>query len=133
MAVYVDTSAWIAIHEPRDRNHQAARTRFLSLLEAQEILVVGWHTLIELADGLVRHYSQAEAAGQIRRILESPRVRVEASEPHLPAARELLQKRSNWNVDLSDCLSFALMKQKALTRAFTYDSDFEKPGFVLEQ
>lgn len=37
-----------------------------------------------------------------------------------------------WNVDLSDWLSFALMRSKQTARAFTYDGDFRKAGFRPE-
>lgn len=132
MAVYVDTSAWIALHEPRDHNHEAAVRRLRELFDSQETLVAGWHTLVELADGLVRHYGQKEAEAELERLLSSPRLRVEPSEPHGPAARELFRLRPNWKVDLTDCLSFALMTAKNIERAFTYDRDFAKAGFRLE-
>jgi predicted nucleic acid-binding protein len=101
-------------------------------LDSQETLVASWHTLVELVDGLARHYGQKEAAAELERLLGSARLRVEPSEPHLPAAQEWFRSRPNWNVDLSDCLSFALMTSKKIERAFTYDRDFAKAGFRLE-
>ncbi|HLE47286.1 MAG TPA: PIN domain-containing protein [Candidatus Thermoplasmatota archaeon] len=132
MPIYVDTSAWIALHEPRDTNHGAAKDRLQALVAAQEILVAGLHTIVELADGLARHYGQREASAELERLLSSPRLRVESSEPHLQAAREIFRGRTNWEVDLSDCLSFAFMKAKGIQRAFTYDRDFLKAGFQVE-
>ena len=128
----MDTGAWIALHEPRDNNHEGAVKQLKQLLDAKEVLVVGWHTLIEFADGLMRHYTQKEAAAEIERLLQSPRVRTEPSEPYLTQARELFRGRPSWGVDLSDCLSFALMRARGITRAFAYDDDFEKAGFQLE-
>lgn len=132
MAVYVDTSAWIALHEPRDTNHGAAKRRLDALLKAQDVLVAGWHTMVELADGLARHYSQRAASTELERLLSSPRLRIEPSEPHGAAARELFGSRPNWGVDLSDCLSFTLMRAKSISRVFTYDHDFRKAGFEVE-
>lgn len=129
MAVYIDTSAWIALHEPKDKNHARARKALAGIVAENETLMCGWHTLIELADGLALHYDQATADRELARILASPRVKVEPSEPHLPRALELLRERPAWNVDLSDCLSFALMEAVGLRRAFTFDKDFGKPGF----
>lgn len=131
MHVYVDTSAWIALHEPREGDHAAATKALARLVKGNAVLVTGWHTLTEFADGLARHYDQATAAAQVGRILASPRVRVEPSEPHLPRALDLLRTRPEWDVDLSDCLSFALMDGVGLRQAFTYDADFRKPGFTL--
>lgn len=132
MPIYLDTSALIALRKPRDRRHASAVARLRSYVETNELLVAGWHTIVELIDGLVRHYTQKEAATELARLLRSPRIRVEDSEPHLPGAMELLRGRPNWGVDLSDCLSFALMKAKGIQRAFTYDQDFSKAGYVVE-
>lgn len=132
MAVYVDTSAWIALHEPRDKNHARAKKALQGLGNRAEILLTGWHTLIELADGLARHYDQARASREVERLLRSPRLRVEPSEPYLEAARELFAGRRDWNVDFSDCLTLALVSSRGIRTVFTYDSDFAKPGFLLE-
>lgn len=132
MSVYVDTGAWIALHEARDQNHAAAVERLRALHRAGETLVTGWHTLVEYADGLARHYDQRTASKELATILRSPAIRVAPSEPGMTTALELLSSRADWNVDLSDCLSFALMKAQGIARAFTYDADFRKAGFTIE-
>ena len=131
MAVYIDTGAWIALLDRKDSYHQAASAVRARIQKTQETLITGWHTLFELADGLTRHTSQNHAAQTIRRILESPSVRVEASEPHLDRALEIVSTHGDWNVDLSDCISFALMEAHGIQRAFAYDRDFEKAGFEV--
>lgn len=125
----MDTSAWIALHEPRDRNHRGARERLAGLLDDGAVLVTGWHTIVELADGLARHYGQREAVREVNRLLASEHLRTERSEPHLERALSIFESRPSWNVDLSDCLSFALMEAAEIRTAFTFDSDFRKAGF----
>ncbi|MHB8585335.1 MAG: type II toxin-antitoxin system VapC family toxin [Thermoplasmatota archaeon] len=127
----MDTSAWIALHEPRDQNHTSAKARLTRLVESHELLVSGWHTLVEFADGLARHYDQSHASREIARLRASPRLRIEDSEPHHDAALAIFDDMTSWNVDLSDCLSFALMRSAALERVFTYDTDFAKAGFEV--
>jgi len=129
LRVYVDTSAWIALQEPRDRNHRKARAALLDLMDRETLLVSGWHTVVVFADGLARHYDQRTASTVVGKLLASPSLRVEPSEPHREAALEMLRDRGDWNVDLSDCLSFALMQATAITQAFTYDRDFAKARF----
>jgi predicted nucleic acid-binding protein len=128
MAVYVDTSAWIALHERRDRHHGAAKQTLQGLLASHEILVTGVHTLVEFADGLARHYDQAHAADAIQRLVESSALRIDPSEPHWTEALKVFTARRDWNVDLTDCLSFALMDAAGIRRAFTFDRDFDKAG-----
>lgn len=131
MVAYIDTGAWIALLDAKDTHHEAARAMRSSIQDAQEILFTGWHTLIELADGLTRHASQAHSAETIQAIVESQSVHVEPSQPHRDRALEFFTKYHDWNVDLSDCFSFALMEEHGIQRAFTYDDDFAKPGFEI--
>ncbi len=131
MAVYVDTGAWIALHDRKDSNHGAAKRTAARLKQEGERLVTGRHTLVEFADGLARHYDQHTAAHEVDRISQSPRVMVEESESHWSAAMDLLRTRTDWNVDLSDCLSFALMSHVGITRVLSFDSDFERAGFSI--
>lgn len=131
MAIYVDTSALIALKEKKERDHEAAKDALRSLSETGHLLVTGWHTVIEFADGLARHYSQKVAATEVGRLTSGPRLRIESSEPHVAAAIAILTKNVDWGIDLSDALSFAMMRNLGIKRVFTYDSDFEKADFEL--
>lgn len=127
MTVYVDTSAWIALFDRRESRHATARATLSEALPKG--LTTGWHTLVELADGLAHHYDQETAAREIDRLRSSPRLRILDSEPARDAALDIFRARPSWGVDLSDCLSFALMQKHGISTAFTYDTDFEKAGF----
>lgn len=129
MTLYVDTSAWIALFDRKEKAHSSARAVVEGAAGRNVKLLTGWHTLVELADGIANHYDQARAAREIDRLLRSPSVRVLDSESRRDAALDLLRARTSWGVDLSDCLSFALMTHHGIATAFTYDRDFEKAGF----
>lgn len=131
MAVYVDTGALIALFEPSDGNHEAAKRVIQNLFKDEEPLITGWHTLVEFLDGLVHHYDQARAASEMARLHASPRLSILPSDHLKEEAMDTLQNRTDWNVDASDCLSFALMDEKGVEKAFGFDSDFRKPGFRL--
>ena len=95
------------------------------------MLVTGWHTLVEFVDGMQQRHGQREAWQATERILGSGRVRVEDSFPVRDEALAIFEQMSDWNVDLSDCLSFSLMRAQGIRRAFAFDRDFEKAGFEL--
>lgn len=131
MTIYVDTGAWIALHEPRDRHHAAAK-RFLDRCLADRTrLVTGWHTIIELVDGLTHHYDQDTAVDRLTRLTASRSVTILPSEPLREEALDLFTRHRGWEVDLSDCFSFALMEAEGIDTAFAFDADFEKPGFQV--
>ncbi|MFA5861343.1 MAG: PIN domain-containing protein [Candidatus Thermoplasmatota archaeon] len=129
MKTYVDTSAWIALYDRREDNHKSAKETLRTRTGPGKALVTGWHTLVELADGLASHYTQEAAAGELTKLLGSPSLKVLESEPHREAALTLLRTRTGWGVDLSDCLSFAVMEHHRIDTAFSYDADFIKAGF----
>lgn len=131
MAVYLDTGALIALYEPRDTNHGSAKRRLDQLRTDREVLVSGWHTIVEFIDGLAHHYTQARAAQELDRLRSSPRLRIEDTEPYRQAAIEILDSRTDWGIDLSDALSFATMEALELQAAFAYDEDFEMAGFEV--
>ena len=72
--IFVDTSAFLALVNDKDKNHIAAK---------------------ELLEGIKK--------GKIR-----------------------IKKLS-----FTDCTSFALMKKKSIEKAFFFDEDFKRPGFLL--
>lgn len=131
MQVYFDTSAILAITDPREGRHQEAAKIAAGLAKEGARFVVGWHTLFEFADGYGDEHGQAAASRELDRLVASSRVRVVSSEAHAQAARTLLRERPNWDVDLSDCLSFVLMREHGIRRVFTFDSDFRKAGFEV--
>lgn len=53
------------------------------------------------------------------------------SEPVFAKALDIFDTQLDWDGDLSDCLSFALMEALGIQRAFTYDADFAKAGFEI--
>lgn len=131
MAVYLDTGALIALYESKDRNHESAKETLQGLLADDVSLVTGWHTLVEFLDGLVHHYDQARVADELDRLRSSPRLTVVDTDALRSQAVETFEARRDWNVDLSDCLSFTVMEEEGIDQVFTFDSDFEKPGFEI--
>jgi predicted nucleic acid-binding protein len=131
LTVYVDTSAWIAFLTERDTHHAEAVETLTRLARQRVPLRTGQHTWIELADGIAARKGQAEAARILEAMLGDARLRVMASGPVYAKAWTLFTQRTDWKVDLSDCMSFALMEALAIRQAFTYDRDFEKAGFEI--
>lgn len=127
--IYVDTSALFALADPRDREHAVALAAAARSAQRGDTWVTGWHTLYEFTDGVCDRMGQKAAAERLHRLVGNPRLRVQSSEERLSDARRLLETRVDWGVDLSDCLSFAIMRNLGIRRAFTFDLDFEKAGF----
>jgi uncharacterized protein len=130
--IFVDTSAWLALVDSRDRNHSAA-------LQVARRLAHG-----EFGKQATTNYVMAESMTIIRRRLgldgavkfaaglESSReVRVFWIEPvHHREAVKLMIGRPDKLWSLFDCTSFVVMHSLGINSAFAFDDDFEQAGFT---
>jgi predicted nucleic acid-binding protein len=128
MRTFVDTSALYALLDEDDQNHLAA---------------AAWLTTADPAEVLVTHsYVVVEAAALVQRRLGAAAVRT-LFDAFIPAMSimyvdEVLHSRAvaaflaglRRHVSFVDWVSFQLMRDAGLDRAFAFDSDFAREGFV---
>jgi predicted nucleic acid-binding protein len=126
MRQYLDTSALIALGDRRDKNHQIAKEYLTSSLEAGVRFVMGRNVLIEYIDGLTKRVGKKEAIEELKNLQSSRVVAIEnPTEGDWEDALKHFEKYSDKRIDLTDCLSFALMERLEIESAFTFDSDFK--------
>jgi uncharacterized protein len=129
MRTFVDTSALYALLDEDDRNHRAAAT-WLATSDATEVLVSHSYVVVETA-ALVQRRLGASA---VRTLFDA----------FIPAMSimyvdEVLHSRSvaaflaglRRHVSFVDWVSFQLMRDARLDRAFAFDSDFPREGFAV--
>ncbi len=125
--IFVDTSAWFAHANRRDREHAKIR-RILASFEGP--LVTSTYVLDEvltLARARLGH-AHAVAIGQV--LLEPDVVsleRVTADDER--AAWRLFQDRPDKGYSFTDCTSFTLMRRLGLDGAIALDDHFQQEGF----
>ncbi len=129
MKTFVDTSALYALLDEDDQNHQAA---------------AAWFAAAERAEVLVSHsYVVVESAALVQRRLGPAAVRT-LFDSFIPAMSivyvdEILHGRAvaaflaglRRQVSFVDWVSFQLMRDAGLDRAFAFDSDFPREGFAV--
>lgn len=129
MRTFVDTSALYALLDEDDANHAAA---------------AAWLAASDPADILVSHsYVVVETAALIQRRLGAAAVRTlfDAFIPELSIfyVDEILHNRAasaflaalRRHVSFVDWVSFQLIRDLGLDRAFAFDSDFAREGFAV--
>ena len=129
MAVLVDTSAFFAILDSDDENHQKARGRWINLLSSNSTLVCSNYILVEsfaLIQGLLGFQA-------VRTFQEDilPLINVEWVDEttHLAGIAALLAAARK-GLSLVDCVSFVVMRKLGIKDAFTYDTHFAEGGFI---
>lgn len=129
MRTFVDTSALYALLDEDDQNHRAA---------------AAWFATADEAEALVTHsYVVVETAALVQRRLGAAAVRV-LFDAFIPAMSityvdDVLHSRAvaaflaglRKHVSFVDWVSFQLIRDSGLDRAFAFDSDFVREGFSV--
>ena len=130
-AVFVDSSYWIAIINPKDQWHEAAKRARDSLGNSH--LVTTEEILMEVLTGFSEYGEiiRKRTVAAVRAITKDPNTRV------IPQTRDsfvrglnLYERRIDKKYSMQDCISFIRMKDEGITSALTSDDDFEKEGFI---
>jgi len=94
-----------------------------------EVVTTEW-VLAEVADALAGSNSRRMVAPFLRDLARDPKVRiVRAGGEWFERGLQLYEQRSDKDWPLTDCISFALMKEEELTTALTGDHHFVQAGF----
>lgn len=128
--IFVDTGPWIALSDPRDQWHDAAVKAMNQLRQDRSPLITTNLVLMETYSGLVGRI-QRQAIERFRStVLASPSIQVErVDELSEDFAWRLFMRYDDKEVGFVDCTSFAVMEQRSLVTAFTFDRHFRQVGF----
>jgi len=129
---YIDTSALIALSDKRDKNHVNAVKHLKESVKKGTRFVIGKHVLIEYLDGVTKRIGKEKAIYELDKILNSKIVVLELeTKKDWIKSLEYFRMYNDQRIDLTDCLSFALMERLELKQVFTFDSDFRIHGFEV--
>lgn len=127
MRVFVDTSAFFAVLDADDRNHDEARRVWQDLLTQGAVLFCSNYVLVE-ALALVQHRLGIPAVRTFQEDIV-PVLNIEwvdESVHRLGIASVLTAARKG--LSLVDCTSFEIMRRLGIKVAFTFDRHFAEQG-----
>lgn len=130
--LFVDTSAFVALADRRDRNHGASKRLLRTVSKKKRPLVTSTDIFDEVVT-LIRIRINHPAALQVgEKLLASTWCRViDVSPDTRAAAWEVFARYHDQTFSFTDCTSFALMRSMDLEEAFTFDRpDFSAAGFL---
>ena len=132
MKVFVDTSAWAAYYDPSDRWHAAARDAIQRSVHARVTFVTTDYVMDETLTLLLMHAGRRPAIQFGESVQQSRNVeRVHVDPAIWDAAWRMFRGYEDKCWAFTDCTSFAVMRQRGLQRAFSFDRHFEQAGFQL--
>ena len=126
--VFADTNFWVALTNPNDRWHSAARAAAREL--APRGLVTTEEVLTEFLAFLAEQGSQFRevATRTLRSILIDVEVVIQTHDSFL-AALAYCESRPDKGYTLTDCVSMTCMHARGITDVFTNDERFRQEGF----
>jgi len=132
MRTFFDTSFLIALSDEKDKNHKKAKTSLRELVGKGARFVVARNILNEYLDGVTKRISKEKAIEELDNILNSKLLVIEpVTDKDWDKAIIYFRKYKDQQIDLTDCLSFAIMERLEIKRVLTFDNDFKIHGFEL--
>jgi predicted nucleic acid-binding protein len=130
--LFVDTSAFIALADKKDKNHSPAALLLKSLSRARRPLITSTHIADEVVTLLRMRIGHAVAVRAGDAILDSTWCRMlEIDAPLRESAWRLFKRYDDQTFSFTDCTSFAVMAALNMSEAFTFDRrDFGAAGFT---
>jgi hypothetical protein len=129
---YIDTGALIALSDLKDKNHDKSVNYVKESVRRGMRFVIGKNVLVEYIDGVTKRIGKEKAVYELDKILNSKIVFLEFdTRKDWNKALEYFQRYNNKEIDLTDCLSFAIIERLNIEEVFTFDSDFKTHGFVV--
>jgi len=130
MNIFVDTSAFLAILNETDQYHLKAKQLWTEVLTTDTVLYSSNYVLLETT-ALLQHRFGIDAVrlfeNKLRPVIEITWV----DEQIHKLGMGILITANRHNLSLVDCISFEIMRQVRLEKAFTFDPHFSEQGFIV--
>jgi uncharacterized protein len=129
-AVFVDTSALVALLNPEDDHHERAERAFAGLRARRPTLLTTSFVLVETY-ALVGRRLGLDAVQGFRADFAPLFDVIWVDESLHNAGLDVLVERNKRQLSLVDAVSFVAMRQRGVDEAFSLDPHFEQEGFEL--
>jgi predicted nucleic acid-binding protein len=130
--IFIDTGALIGRYLSQDQHHENAIRKWEKIQHSNEKCFTSNFVLDELFTLLARWTDYEFAAAKAHNIYASAAFKILRPDQVIEEqAIELFLKFSDQKISFTDCVSFVLMKQNKIKRAFSFDRHFVSAGFSL--
>jgi len=130
MKIFIDTSAFFALLDRDDDNHEAAKNAWTEIMSGGNTLVTSNYVLVETFALLQNRLGMTAVRafqGDLFPILNVEFVNLET---HRSGTSALLMAAKR-NLSLVDCVSFELMGTLGIKTTFVFDAHFKEAGFQV--
>jgi uncharacterized protein len=131
--ILVDSSAWYALADDRERHHRGAVAVFARVTRGEFGRILTTDYVLDETYTLIRMRLGIGPVRALRDLLtgSSNLQMVRVSESDFDHAIELMLAHADKHWSLTDCTSFVLMRELEIGHAFTFDHNFLEAGFQV--
>lgn len=130
--VFVDTSAFVALRNRAEREHDAARRALSKLVSERALLFTSNYVVAETYTALLVRAGRGEAIEWGRRFRSGEAIElVRVDEALEEEAWSILEAHADRSWSYVDATSFALIDREAADAAFAFDRHFVQRGLAL--
>lgn len=129
MKAFVDTSAFYAILDRGDANHNRAAKVWRELLERDAVLITSNYVIVECFALMQNRLGKNATRVFGDDILPLVSIQWVSENDHLRGVSAFLTA-SRRKLSLVDCVSFVIMREFGLKEVFCFEKDFKREGFT---
>ena len=130
MTVFFDTSAFLAILNKDDANHQSAKRLWGELIYSENALITNNYVAVEILALIQRRLGMESVRVFQEDVL--PLINIEWIDKAMhEAGISALLTASRKKLSLVDCVSFEVMRNLGIKKVFAFDPHFEEQGFEV--
>ena len=130
MRIFIDTSAFYALLDRDDANHQKAKKVWADLLRADHTLITSNYVLVETFALLQNRLGIEAARGFQDDLLPLINLELVSSGVHRSGIAALLSA-SRRSLSLVDCVSFDIIRSSGIKTVFAFDQHLQEQGFTI--
>jgi predicted nucleic acid-binding protein len=128
-SVFIDTSAFVALRNASEAEHESARSALRGLIAEGAALLTSNYVFAETYTALMVRVGRDEAIAWGRRFLGSGAIDlVHLDRPTEERAWEILERHEDKRWSYVDATSFALIERDGVGEAFAFDAHFSQRG-----
>ena len=130
--IFIDTGAFIALNDKSDQYHLKATAIFKKLLKDNSSVLFTSNLVISETYTRILYISKPEIAIKFLDIIKQISISILYSDHQIEnKSIEFLKKYKNEKISYTDAVSFLLMKENKISKAFAFDRHFLLADYIL--
>lgn len=130
--IFVNSSGWLALYNPRDPNHEAA-SQLWAYLRDQPVRFVITDYVIDQVYTALKMFGSLQAAQAFQAVLRNSQlVKFFMTDTVIfDRAWRVFVEDDHPQWTFTDCVNFAVIQYLGISEVFTFDANFSDPGLAI--